>query len=54
MLREDLQKLKGEHFSHHYGKLLKMPRSIMEEVEFKGKDLNASKYYQLKYFLNED
>ena len=54
LLREDLKKLKAEHFRKSYEKHLALPKEAMEDVHFKGDPLDAQKYYQLKYFLNEE
>ena len=45
MLREDLKKLKAEHFRKSYEKHLALPKEAMEDVHFKGDPLDAQRYY---------
>jgi hypothetical protein len=54
LLREDLKNLKADHFRRSYEKQLTQPQEFMERVHFKGDNLDAFKYFQLKYFLSEE
>jgi hypothetical protein len=52
-LRDDLKDLKAEHFKKNYHKHLVLPRHYLEKVQLHGENVDANKYFQLKYFLSE-
>jgi len=54
VLREDLKKLKAEYFKKNYEKQLSIPKKALDEVHLGSGDLDASKYFQMKYFLNDE
>jgi len=54
LLREDLKKLKAAHFKKNYEKQLSIPKKYLDEVHFDGGDIDASKYFQMKYYLSDE
>lgn len=53
LLRNDLKKLKAEHFKRNYKNHLEIPKHNLSLINHAGHDLDANKYFQLKYFLSE-
>ena len=53
-LRQDLKKLKADHFKKNYAKHLNLPAEDLVSTQFEHKNLDANKYFQLKYFLTEN
>lgn len=54
MLRQDLRPIKAAHFPKLYGKQIKNTEKTLSDVQFNGKNLDATKFYELKYFLTEE
>jgi len=44
-LRDDLKKLKADYFKGNYEKELNVPASHLEDVHFKGGNLDGLKYF---------
>ena len=45
--------IKAEHFKKNYHDHLELPRNQLEMVHFAGHEIDANKYFQLKYFLSD-
>ena len=54
VLREDLRLIKEQHFRKVYERHISQPKKSLERVAFHGDSMNASTYYDMRYFLNED
>jgi len=46
--------LKHEHFKLNYERELMKPAKYMEEIEFRDKNVDGTKFFELKYFLTND
>ena len=54
VLRDDLRKLKEEHFRRNYEKELKNPMDIYDKVSSSNLKADATNYFTLKYFVSKE
>ena len=54
LLREDLRQIKEQHFRKSYDFNLKNHLKELDDVQFRGSQLDAQKYFKIKYFINKE
>ena len=53
-MRDDLKQIKAQHFRNSYQKHVLLPKKYMENSHFGKEELDANKYFQMKYFLRDE
>lgn len=54
LLRDDLRQVKEQHFRKSYDFNLKSYIKELDEVQFRGGQLDSQKYFKIKYFINKE